>query len=313
MRHAALITCVLAAAACGNKKNQPAAGSASASGSGSGSTASGSASGSGSAPAAAPVDAAPAGCDLAGDYRLRYRSNGEDGWWLRLNVTGTPPKAKLTEDAEMLAVPAGPIDVTADPAACKLVAKTKSEHAGDIQVTFTVDPKTNAVTGQLTRSIKVSDDDSPTAITGMRDVGPPKTAACLHPGVFELDLDEKAKWKNTERTDKRSCEDAPIDALPTYVRVEPFGDTIEINETDIEAPHLQQRDAGGKVTVTGDCAYSVSLSDDRMNMDLQLTFAGDQVTGTATHAKVQHVEGGDEAEELWECEAHGVKVTGKRL
>jgi hypothetical protein len=313
MRHAATIACVLAAAGCGNKSSQStgASGSASATGTAASGSAS-AASGSGSAKAAAAVDAAPAGCDLTGDYRVRYRSNGEDGWWLRLNVSGTPPKAKLTEDANMLGLAAGPIDVTADPAGCKLVAKATSDHAGDVQVTMTLDPKTNAVTGQLTRSKKVSDDDSPTAVAGVRDVGAPKTPACLHPGVFELDLDDKAKWKNAEASDKRSCENAPLDALPTFVRVEPFGDTVVIDETDSEAPHLT-RSSGGKVTVTGDCAYTVSLATERMEIDFQLTFAGDQVSGKATNAKVQHIEENGEAEDLWNCTAHDVAVTGKRL
>src|SRR4051794_5463476 len=55
------------------------------------------AAGSGAAPTQPVAHAAT--CDLSGDYRVRYRSNGVDGWWLRFRVKDG--KAELTANDAM--------------------------------------------------------------------------------------------------------------------------------------------------------------------------------------------------------------------
>jgi hypothetical protein len=61
--------------------------------------------------------AEPSSCSLAGDYRLRFASNGADWWW-RLKVTeaGTDLSGELVAPIPVLGIEtAGPVDVRRAP------------------------------------------------------------------------------------------------------------------------------------------------------------------------------------------------------
>lgn len=284
-----------AIAGCGKKKEEAgnATGTAAATGSASG-TATGSA------------ESAPAGaaCQLDGEYRLKFPSNGAKGWFLRFEVKGT--EGKITEPQAMLGVDPGPLAaVTPDPAACKLNVRGSGVSAGDIGLALEVDAKTGAVKGQMTRTKAVKDDDKAVAIEGWRTAGAPAMPdACFVPGIYKIQIDPKASWKNADPDDDRSCEDAePLDVL---VRLEGWGDGISIDQVDNDPPHAQ---AWGDETVTrSGCEVTLKLATEAIELDANLTFVGGKVMGLVTRAKIQVVQESEESEELWDCVTESARI-----
>ncbi len=297
-----LASAALVAPAAGCKKKDD-AGAGAATGTGTGSAA-----GSGGEAAAALDAGAAPPCELAGDYRLRFRSNGQDGWWLRFKVSGAGADARgeVTAPAPMLRLDPALL-VTLDPAACKLEVKGSGKAGGDVALALAVDAATGAVTGQLTRTQAVSDDDRAVAVTGVRDLGAPRPPEpCFVAGLYKLDVDSDAKatWKNADPGDDRSCEE--VMTLPVMVRVEPVADTIVISPVDGEPPH---EDTFGTVTATrSGCDVALTVGTELLQLEGKVTFAADKVRGTAT-VKHQMIEDGDEGEGLWDCTAQGVTVT----
>ncbi len=245
-------------------------------------------------------------CDLDGEYRLRFRSNSTDGWWFRAHVAGA--KATLPSGVDILGLPAGPIALTADDAACKLALSGTSEQAGDIRVEL--DARTNAVTGTLTRSKKIADDDSPVAIHGRRDRGPIVAPACLHPGVFELAIDRTATWKMSGDPIRGwSC--ATSEEMPmATVRIEPFGDELVVEPVDSD--HKQSFDRP-KVTRSGECVLELVLDSESLSkLHGRLTLGGDRIAGDASLAQVplNDPQSGDARAT---CTAEHVQLSGKRV
>lgn len=257
-------------------------------------------SGSGTGPVVAAGSAQPAAqpaaaCELAGDYRLQFRTNGSEGWLLRLSIADG--NGAFAEPQVMLGVDKGPLTaVTLDPAACKLNVRGNGISAGDIGLALEVDAKTGAVTGQMTRTKAVSDDDKAVPVAGWRTTGEPVMPdPCYVPGIYKVQIDPAATWRNPD--DDRSCKgQQPGDA---FVRIEAWGDSILIEHVDAEPPHAQ---VFGTETVTrSGCEVAFGLETQAIDLNAQLTFVGGQVLGILTKAKIQVVEETEESEEIWSC------------
>jgi hypothetical protein len=254
-------------------------------------------------------------CDLDGRYRLRFRSNGDSGWWLRVRVAGTT--AALLEPVPMLELATGPLRVTADANACKLALDTHSEHAGEIHIALLVDRTTGWVDGTLTRTRKVEPDDSPAPIIGAHDVGAIQAPACLHPGVFELAIDRKATWQTggdpPAGLDCRMFGRSPI---TRRVRIEPLQDQLVIDGVD---EHDQLTAIRGKVNRIGPCELVLELFDRfesipeyRQLLVARLTLHGDTLAGEAASV-VQVLNDPQSGDPRWSCTAKRVAVDGKRI
>lgn len=285
MRHAcvALIAVAVVTGACAKKKNEE------------------SGTGTGSAPVAG------AGCELAGEYRLRFRTNGADGWILRFAVT-PDGKGTFTEAQVMLGVDPAPLAaVTLDAAACKLNVRGTGRNAGDIGLALEVDKATGAVKGQMTRA-KGSPDELNVAVTGWRTTGAPAMPdACFVPGIYKLQIDPKATWRNPD--DDRSCKDQqPADI---YVRIEAWGNDIAIDQVDTDPPH-DQTWGDETVTRTG-CEVAFGLQSEQIELSAQLTFVGGQVIGLVKSATIQVVEGTDISEDIWSCATDNATITLVKL
>ncbi|HEY3801329.1 MAG TPA: hypothetical protein VGL61_01940 [Kofleriaceae bacterium] len=259
-----------------------------------------------STPAPAPK---PAACQLDGHYRLQFRSNSTDGWWFRVQVAGD--KATLPDGVEMLDLPAGPIALAADARACTVVLSGKSGQAGDVRVELVLDPKTNAVTGTLTRTKKIADDDSPVAIRGRRDPGPLAAPACLHPGLFELAVDRTASWQLGGNPIRGwSC--TTSDEMPmAVVRIEPFGDALVVEPVDAES-HKQSFDRA-KITRTGECTFELVLDSESLSkLHARVTLGGDTIAGEATFAQVP-LDDPQSGDARATCTAEHAKLIGRRV
>jgi hypothetical protein len=289
----------LALAGCGKKDN--------ASGTASGSAPAGSGSAGSSAAGSGSAARAAATCDLAGGYRLRFTSNGSSGWWFRFTVTGD--KATLDEGAAVLALDPGPLDLKLDTATCSLVLGAKSSAVGDATMTLAVDPKTHAVTGTLVRTKAINEKEKSTTVAGVHDGAAVKGPACVTAGIYKLGVDPKATWKNKVPDDDRDCKDRWID---TYVRVEPYGDTVAISNRGYDPPH-GEHSGSDKVTKIDECNANLELSGEGYELAAKVTFAADKITATASSASVQVIEDGDDGENIWDCEAKDAPLVFTRV
>ena len=249
-------------------------------------------------------------CDVAGSYRFRFLSNGHDGWWFRFKVEGMPARATLVEDVEVLGMKAGTLDLAVDPKLCKLRLSAEGKAIGKLVIALALDAKANTITGKLTRTEATHAAEKNLSIQGVRDRGEPKSsAACIVPGLYRLDFDPKARWRNANQDDKRSCKRASREAGPVFVRVEPFGKALVITERESEPPHkeaaaddsLEQHDA---------CTVTAKISDSEFTLEAELKFAEDGITGTATTATKQIIE---DDQNIWDCVGKKVPLTGTRV
>jgi hypothetical protein len=267
--------------------------------------------GSGSAVATAPADAATPTCDLAGPYRVRFASNGAEGWWLRFKVD--KDKLVLAEDQEMLGLVAGPQTATLDVKTCALTLIAKTKQAGDLKIAMQLDAK-NIVIGTLTRTDEYGAKDGPTKVHGVRDAPPKPVPACLHPGVYELGTTDKAKWKLSEGHPRfgMKCQDMAEPITRRTVRIEQLGDDITVDE--VSGEKHEQSFGRGVVKRTGECTITLAMEvQDFKYQDAALTFAGDTITGTAPTATYQFMEDGEAGENLWGCTAKQPAMAGKRI
>jgi len=248
-------------------------------------------------------------CALDGNYRLRFHSNGTGGWWLRLELRGN--SARLAAKDVMSVLPDGPLALTTSD--CSATIRGKTDHSGDVTLAFTLDPKTNVVTGLLSRSKggEPNNGADTVPITGRRDVGAPNAPACIHPGIYELAVG-KTKWKLDQGHPRvGTCADF-ADLAKATVRVEPFGDDLVIDEVDTDKH--EQGFARGKVTKHfGDCEYGLDLAIHDFSFAGTITFAGDKLVGSARTARYQFFEDGEAGENLWACKATGAPIEGTRI
>lgn len=300
---------VLSLCACGSKKDGggAAAGSGSAVptvGSGSGS-AEVSAAGSGSAGSgsAGSGSAAP-GCTLDGNYRLRFHSNGAEGWWLRLAVAGKD--VKPTGAISMLGLgEAGPLDVQLDDTACTLTLTKKTKQAGDLKVALKVDAA--KVSGTVHRTSRHDKPETP--IAGVRETTPEKPPACIKPGRYEIDITNVKKW-TTE--DDRTC-DEHAGIRRANVRIEMLDGTLLIDEADTAEP-FDQGFARATVKRTGECEADIAIAvQDFKLATAHIKFEGDKITGTTTDFTFEVFEDGEEGENQWFCKTTQGDVVFKRL
>lgn len=253
------------------------------------------------------------GCDLVGTYRLRFASNGTDGWWWRFAVTETNGalSGKLVAPIPVLGIEqAGPVDLRRDPAGCAMTV-TASGAIGDMIATLSLDEATNKVTGQLTRAKPESPEQAPAQMSGMRDAPgakPTPAGACVEAGVYELVLDPKAKYQPDPAEEK--CDTRLLDKL--RIRLEHLGPELygdALNKQGAEVP--------GGLVVKSFKGCDVEL--EHLGMDgstrvvAKLTFAGAKVTGTATTATYRILQDGEDGENMWNCTADNVPMTGRRL
>ncbi len=269
---------------------------------------------------ARPIDAAA--CDLGGTYRIRFRANGHDGWWLRLRITADHAEQIAKHALHIL--PAGPLAFVRDPTECKGTISATTESAGDVRLELVLDPATNAVTGQLSRSRgggKTYREADTTPISGLRDVGAIAGAACINPGVYELAIG-KTNWKQKDspgdchgsKRRSRDCLNACVHyahAARATVRVEPFGSELVIDEVSGDDHH--QGFARGMVVRKNECEYDVELKVQDFSFSATLVFAGDSIKGSARTTRFQVFEDGDAGENLWSCNATNAPIAGKRI
>jgi hypothetical protein len=249
-------------------------------------------------------------CDFAGSYRFRFLSNGHDGWWFRFNVDGTPAKATLVENVEVLALKAGRLDVAADPTQCKLTLRTKGKSVGQLVIAIVLDPKANSFKGKLTRTKATNAAEQELRIDGIRDVDAQQSGgACVVPGIYRIDFDPKARWRNADKGDKRSCKRPEDWIRPSFVRVEPFGKTLAISKVQSEPPYAEAW-AIDTAELHGDCDVAAKISDSELEMESRLTFAKDRVTGIGVKVNQQVYE--DEGN-IWNCVAKNIPLAVTRV
>jgi hypothetical protein len=269
------------------------------------------AAGSGAGRSSASGSATVAACAPSGNYRLRFHSNGTDGWWLRMKVAGD--SAEITEAQQMLGLMPGPIDMVVD-ASCGIVLTRKTRQAGDLSIRLTVDARGN-VTGQLMRTANQDQGLATTQVAGVREAAPAKLPLCLHPGAFMVKLDPKPKWK-LEGTPfggkkKDSCRGL-VDASSVVLRIEVLGDEIVVDGASPLAPYAQGFERGD-VARTGECAITLSIALQDLTMEnVRLVFDGDRVTGSGK-ARVRMFEDGEAGENAWTCDAPEAPVIGVRV
>jgi hypothetical protein len=264
----------------------------------------------GSAGSAAPPPAPDANaptCDLTGNYRLRYRSNGADGWWLRFQIAGA--KAQLVARDVMELFPQGPLTFTQDDCTGTITGST--EHSGNTKLVFTLAPATNAIAGDLSRTRGGEDKSGPQTvpIIGRRDVGPIDAPACIKPGIFELRVG-KARWKLAQGHPRiGDCKDM-TEMASARVRIEPLGEHLFVDEV---GDKNEQSFSRGKVTKISECKIGLALEIQDFSFDGTLEFDGDTIKGVAKTARYQVFEDGEDGENLWACKTSKVPLEGKRI
>ncbi len=284
-------------------------------GKGSSSSSSGSGSGSGSATpagsgsaAATPAPAAPA-CELSGNYRLRFYSNGVDGWWLRLAVIGKD--VKLDGKLDMLGLDEeGALTTVLDDKACTVTLSKQTKQAGDLKIALKVEGA--KVTGTVARTVNATDGKATTPITGLRETTPPAVPACIKPGAYELKVANVKKWTLEGSPGMGNCK-TMADTAHTTVRVEVLGDTLFIDEVTGDKPYGQSF-GRAELERSGECEATISLEVQDFGLKAaKLTFAGDKITGKTTDFKYEVFEDGTAGENQWSCSTKDGDVVATRV
>lgn len=251
---------------------------------------------------------APATCTLDGEYRLRYRSNGTDGWWLRIAIDGGKAKLKSRDVMDALR---DPLTLKAD--GCKATITSTGDHSGDVKLELAVDPKTQLVTGTLARTKggEKSEADS-VPVTGRHDTTPNPAPACIKPGVYEIAVGT-TKWKLSEGEPRAGTCDSMADiAAKARVRVELLGDQLFVDE--VSSDDNEQTFGRATLGKKGDCDYDFELAIQDWSVKATLKFAADgTITGTTGDTRYQVMEDGTAGENLWACTTSGAPLAGKRV
>jgi len=257
--------------------------------------------------AAVAIDAPQASsCDANGHYRLRFRTNGADGWWLRLDVANN--QATVVSDAEMLGLIGAPAVTTLDPKTCTLTVVAKTVKHGEIKLALVV--AGDQVAGTLARSDEYQDKISP--IAGLRETQPAKPFACIRPGVYEVSVVHVKKWKTDGKPSIGNCRDF-ADIHKAYVRLEMLGPNWYVDEVHSEPPY-SQRFSRATVRREGECAMTVSLEVQDFKLhEAHVELRGDKVSGTTTDFTYEVMEDGDAGENMWSCHTTQGDVVWKRL
>jgi len=261
----------------------------------------------GSGSAAAPV------CSFDGTYRLRFHSNGADGWWLFLTVKDSAVQITGGQP-EMIGLGWGKVAATLDPTRCTIVLASQTPRAGDMKLTL-VPTSDGTVSGNITRTDAYGVANEPnTPVKGRRESAPQVTPACLKVGVYKLETDPKTTWKldGTPRVPMGCKEAAPINSV-SYVRVSVLGPELYVDEVAPGQP-WDQRFGRGIVTRDGDCAITLAFDKEDVRFtNAKLVFDGGVVTGTAGTMSYDFFENGEAGENHWKCSSTQVKLAGTRV
>ena len=230
--------------------------------------------------------AAPAGCDLAGLYRLRFDARVGQWLWFRFRIDPSGQTATLETPS---AFGAAKLTLDPDPAACKasVIAKAKD---GDVLASITLDPKTNKVTG----TIRPSGERATITLEGVRDTGaiPTGEHSCVAPGIYRLVVPSEQGWLSSVPDQNADCSEAKID-VPFLV--EPWGDKVIIDQLDSDGTASWGAE---DVAVVGMCEFDVRFRHRDRTVQARITFSGDKVTAEADYATTQVVtKNGDS----WKC------------
>jgi len=256
---------------------------------------------------AAPAIDAGIACELDGNYRLRFHAGLVDGWWLRFKIEGG--KAELTTSDVMNVFPKGPLALTQE--GCKATVKAFTEAAGNTKLVFTLDPRTNAIVGELSREKGGDERDGPQTvpIAGRRDVGATGAPACIKPGIFKLTVGE-TNWKLADGKPRSgNCRSMAANAR-MHVLVEPLGDQVFVDEAAFAT--YQQGFTRGTVTKISECEIELALESGDFWFEGTITFAGDTLTGTARSAHYRAFDG-KARDNLWSCAAENAPLIGKHV
>lgn len=224
--------------------------------------------------------ATAAGCDLSGHYRLQFDAGVGQWLWFRFQVNKSGQTATMTSPTGFKIDADTKVRLDPDPAACKLSVTLEHPH-GDVLAQATLDPITNKVTGTL----RMSGAREGVTMKGIRDVGAPLwTDPCVKPGIYELVVPAEQAW--TSDNPDVTCEELRVAFL-----VEPFGERLAVDMLD---PDGTAAWGAEDVFADGACAVDVRFRHHEQSAYTKLTFSGDQVTATATHASRRMVnKGGD--------------------
>lgn len=257
----------------------------------------------------APPAPAAAACDLSGSYRLRYHSNGTDGWWLLLTVAGKD--VKLGGKLDMLGLDeAGPVSTTIDDKACTLTIAKQTKQAGDLKIALAIDGI--KVTGTVTRTANADDKLATSPIAGLRETAPPKVPACIRPGAYDLEIENVKKWTTDGSPRMGTCKSMQHMAA-TRVRVDVLGDTIYIDEGGGGAP-FDQSFGRAELKRTSECEATLAFEVQDFHLtEAKITFAGDKITGKTTAFRYEIFEDGTDGENLWTCSTKQGDVVATRV
>jgi hypothetical protein len=150
-------------------------------------------------------------------------------------------------------------------------------------------------------------------MVGVRDVPgatPGGPGACIAPGTYELVFDPKVKYKSDTKGEK--CDIRMLDKLRfrlEYLGSDFYGDSLNEQGKD---------DWPGGIVIKsfkGGCDVELEYNgeDGSAHVIARLTFASAQVIGTAAEATYRILEDGEAGENMWNCTAANVKITGRRL
>lgn len=227
------------------------------------------------------------GCDLSGQYRLRFKARGQK-MWFRFALTKGATTATMQQPMTMELDPKKPkLDIDPDPASCKLTA-TAHATIGDVLASLTLDPKTNKVTGL----VRMSGDRDGLALKGVRDTGPLTSPhECVKPGRYELVVPAEQEWESD--TPKASCDAASL-RLPFLV--EYVGDELAVDQLDDKGDAAWGAE---DIYEVEPCKVEVRFRRFESYAYARLTFAGDSVTADASSVNVEMGEVGAR----WRCRA----------
>lgn len=253
-------------------------------------------------------------CDLDGNYRLRFHSNGVDGWWLYLAAHGGEFEI-VGGIYSLLGLAPGKVPVVVTPETCTIAIAKQSDVAGDMHLTLHV-ANDGAVTGNVTRTDEYGAKNEPnTPVTGLHDIAPQTHPTCIHPGIYKIAADPKTKWKLIQGHPRGplSCKD-PIDVeTEALVRVSLLGKELYVDEAGL-GPSYTQGFSRGVVTRDGECAITLAFEKQDLHFaGAKLVFADGKITGTADTMGWDFMEDGDAGENLWKCGASHVVLTGTRI
>jgi hypothetical protein len=256
--------------------------------------------------AAVAIDATPSSCDVNGRYRLRFRTNGADGWWMRLDVKHN--QATVVSDAGMLGMIGAAQVTTVDLEACTMTVTSSSVKHGEIKVALVI--AGDQVAGTLARTEAYEDKISP--ISGLRETVPAQVPACIHPGVYEIAVTNVKTWKTEGRPSIGGCREL-ADLHTAHVRLEMLGHDLYIDEVHGEPPYGQTF-GRAQVRRNGDCAIVMGIEvQDFTLRQAALELHGDKITGTTPDFTYEVMEDGEAGENLWKCHTRQGDVIWKRL